>query len=90
MIQPITATFSEAMSRSTVSISTFKIEKGITNIPGSVQLSQDSKTASFDPASNLEPLTEYKATITTGVKDLAGNAMASDNVRRIYLKSTRR
>src|SRR3990172_2208438 len=34
--------------------------------------------ATFTPSSNLSSYTTYTATITTGVMDLAGNAMASD------------
>jgi hypothetical protein len=37
-------------------------------------------TATFDPASNLASNTVYTATITTGAKDLAGNALASNFV----------
>jgi len=36
-------------------------------------------TATFAPASALAPNTVYTATITTGVKDLAGNALASNS-----------
>jgi hypothetical protein len=32
------------------------------------------------PVSNLEPGTTYTATLTTGAKDLAGNALASNRV----------
>src|SRR2546428_3591545 len=35
-------------------------------------------TATFPPAGNLAPLTTYTATISTGAKDLAGNALTSD------------
>src|SRR6185369_12360964 len=34
----------------------------------------------FTPAGNLSPLTTYTATITTGAKDLAGNALPTDFV----------
>ena len=36
--------------------------------------------AIFAPASDLTASTVYTATITTGAKDLAGNALASDYV----------
>src|SRR5207237_10439060 len=38
------------------------------------------KTATFTPSSNLAASTTYTATISTGVKDLAGNAMAANYV----------
>src|SRR5207249_3530266 len=34
-------------------------------------------TATFTPASTLAPLTTFTATVTTGAKDLAGNALAT-------------
>ncbi|MBI5187352.1 MAG: Ig-like domain-containing protein [Nitrospinae bacterium] len=68
----ITATFSESMDSATITASTFTISGGVT---GSVAYS--GKTATFTPSSNLSPNTTYTATITTGVKDAAGNAMAS-------------
>src|SRR5439155_15386961 len=37
-------------------------------------------TATFTPAANLAPLTTYTATISTGARDLAGNALAVDFV----------
>ena len=41
-------------------------------------LSADKKTVTLDPTNNLANSTEYTATVTTGVKDLAGNALASN------------
>jgi hypothetical protein len=35
-------------------------------------------TATFTPTDSLAPLTAYTATISTGAKDLAGNALTSD------------
>src|SRR2546422_981106 len=37
-------------------------------------------TATFTPAGNLAPLTTYTATISTGARDLAGNALSTDLV----------
>jgi hypothetical protein len=74
----ITGTFSEAVQSSTVSTTTFTLKAGTTSIPGTVTLSSDRETATFDPSSSLSPATSYTATITTGVRDLAGNAMTSD------------
>src|SRR5439155_22657483 len=37
-------------------------------------------TATFNPLSSLAPNTTYTATMTTGARDLAGNALASNFV----------
>lgn len=68
----ITATFSEPMTASTVSSTTFTLNNGVT---GAVNYS--GTTATFTPSSSLAYSTPYTATITTGVKDAAGNAMGS-------------
>jgi len=74
----ITATFSEAMDPSTLTTATFTLKQGATTITGTV--SYIGVTASFAPAANLEPNTEYTTTITTGAKDLASNALSSNKV----------
>jgi len=74
----IAAAFSEAMTPSTIGAVTFTLKQGTTAVAGSVTFT--GVTAVFTPASNLAVSTEYTATITTGAKDLAGNALASDYV----------
>ncbi|MDD2337387.1 MAG: PilC/PilY family type IV pilus protein, partial [Geobacteraceae bacterium] len=70
----ISATFSEPMNDTTITTSTFTVS-GIT---GTVTYGDDgTNTAFFHPSTNLSPSTTYTATITTAVKDLAGNAMVS-------------
>jgi hypothetical protein len=76
----ITATFSVAMDASTITESTFTLMQGATSVSGIVSCS--GTTATFAPASNFAPNTLYTATITTGAKDLAGNALANDYVWR--------
>jgi hypothetical protein len=74
----ITGTFSEAVQSSTVSTSTFTLKNSAgTSISGTVSLSADAKTATFKSSSSLAASASYTATITTGVKDLAGNAMTT-------------
>src|SRR3990172_6665378 len=73
----IIATFSEAMDTSTISTSTFTVSKGGSNISGAVSYS--GTTATFTPSAALDFDTIYTATITTGVKDLAGNAINSNS-----------
>jgi hypothetical protein len=71
---PITATFSEAMSASSVSATSFTLDHGVT---GSVSYS--GTTATLTPSSQLAYLTTYTATVTTAVKDVAGNALANNH-----------
>lgn len=75
----ITATFSESMDISTIGTSTFTVSTGGINVSGTVSYNGMTKIATFTPASNLSFSTQYTATITTGVKDLAGNAKASES-----------
>jgi hypothetical protein len=76
--QKIAATFSWAMDGSTITTSTFTLMQGTTPVPGFV--SYTGTTATFAPTNNLEPNTLYTVTITTGVKDLAGNALTNNYV----------
>jgi hypothetical protein len=76
----ISATFSEPMSSPTINENTFTIRRAddeSTVIKGALSLSPDSKTAIFDPDQDFSPNTKYIAEISTGPKDLAGNALAS-------------
>lgn len=72
----LSATFSEAMSASTISATTFTLNNGSANVAGTVTYT--GTTASFTPSGPLAYATQYTATITSAVKDLAGNAMAGN------------
>ena len=72
----MTATFNEAMDPLTINTSTFTLKQGTTPVSGTVTYSL--VTAVFTPLANLAANTVYTATITTGAKDLAGNALASN------------
>lgn len=74
----IRANFSEAMNPATINALTFTLFNGVTNVPGIVTYS--GVTASFAPSANLMTNTTYTATITTGAKDLGGNAIASNYI----------
>jgi uncharacterized repeat protein (TIGR02543 family) len=76
--QKIAATFSVAMDATTITTSTFTLLQGATPVPGFVSYS--GITAIFAPSSNLAPNTAYSVTITTGSKDLAGNALVNNYV----------
>jgi hypothetical protein len=77
--QKITVAFSEAMDSTTVTPTTFTLTgPGATPVAGTVTYSTIGTTATFTPISVLAANTAYSATITTGVTDLAGNALASN------------
>jgi hypothetical protein len=80
----ITATFSEAMMASSINPTTFKLFKvtssGTTQITNvSVSLSTDGLTATLNPFGSSTTLlargTKYKALVSTGAKDVAGNPL---------------
>lgn len=70
----VSITFSEAMSSSSFTASSFLLVQGVNPVAGSIAYAD--KIASFIPNTILEPSLSYTATVTTGVKDLAGNAIA--------------
>lgn len=70
----VAITFSELMDASTISTSTFTLKQGTTNVSGTVAYS--GTIATFTPSAFLSTTTTYTAKLTTGVKDLAGNALA--------------
>ncbi len=74
----ITATFSKEMARSTITTSTFTVKHETTPAVGKVTFA--GTTATFIPASDLEKGVTYTATIASGVKDLAGNALENSYV----------
>jgi hypothetical protein len=70
--------FSEAMDQATINSSTFTLMQGNTAITGAVTYVGDKAT--FTPAANLMSNTFYTGTITTGAKDITGNALAANIV----------
>jgi hypothetical protein len=75
----ITATFSEAMSASTITTASFTLV-GPSAVSGSVSYNAGTYTASFDPATDLAENTAYTATLTMAITDAAGNPLASASV----------
>jgi hypothetical protein len=80
----VAATFSEKMSPTSITNSTFKLFKvtssGMTQVTNvTVTLSSDGLKATLNPYGTSSTLlaarTKYKAVVTTGAKDLAGNAL---------------
>ena len=79
--QIVNATFSKAMNPATINSATFTLTgPGATVVSGLLAYASISNTLTFTPTSNLAVSTLYTATITTGAKDLAGNALASNYV----------
>ena len=75
----ISVAFSEAMDPATINGQTFTLQKGNVTVPGTVRTSS-ATSASFMSANRLEPGTQYTGRISTGTRDLAGNALPSDYV----------
>ncbi len=71
----ITATFSEPMDSNTINAATFLLGANASLVTGIVTYDADRNTATFTPSSKLSNNSTYIATITTGVKDKAGNSM---------------
>ena len=76
------ATFSEAIDSATVTGSSFTLTTSQGQaVPTSVSYTGSSRTATLTPSSPLAYGTSYTATVkggASGVKDLSGNALASD------------
>jgi predicted small lipoprotein YifL/methionine-rich copper-binding protein CopC len=66
-------TFSEPVDQATV---TFALSAG--NVPVAGNITYSGTTAIFTPSGSLAYSTQYRATVSAGVKDLAGNAMQND------------
>jgi hypothetical protein len=82
--QSLIATFSEAMNPATIGVTTFtlKATTGGAAVTGTVAYDASGSVAIFTPTAPtpLAASTQYTATITTGVQDLAGYTMASNYV----------
>lgn len=72
----LSAIFSEPISPATVTSSTFSLtDQANTVVTGTV--TSNGTTAMFTPSTSLDGSTAYTATLTTGIKDLAGNMLAA-------------
>ena len=78
----VNATFSEEMDPTTLTSATFTLTEppGATSVTGTVTYATASDIATFTPASPLAANTQYTAIVTTGAKDLSGNALAAGAV----------
>lgn len=73
--QTIAFTFSESIDQSTINASSFELKQGETVVAGEITF--DANTVILTPFEDLEANSSYSASITTAVKDLAGNAIAA-------------
>jgi len=84
--QVVSATFNEKMNPATITTSTFILVAGTTKsgvkattvVDGTIAYS--GMTAFFTPSSPLTPNTTYTGTVTTGCRDLVGNALNTNYV----------
>ena len=74
----VAATFSEAMDASTVSDQSFTLYKAGSPVAAQVTYDPNSRTATLDPAGDLQAGASYDAKITTSVKDSAGNGLTQE------------
>jgi N,N-dimethylformamidase beta subunit-like, C-terminal/Domain of unknown function (DUF4082)/Malectin domain/Bacterial Ig-like domain len=73
----VTATFSEGMTASTLTSSTFKLTApGGTTVPAAVTYNAGTSTATLTPTNSLSFGTVYTATVTTGARASDGTPLA--------------
>lgn len=73
----ITATFSEALNSGTVTTTTASIKRTSDSAPVTSTVSYASNQITINPNADLAASTQYTGTLTTGIQDAAGNALAS-------------
>lgn len=78
----ITAVFSEDMDPGTITTTTFTVTTAFPGVDpvGNVSYTTGSRTAVFVPSAPLAGGTTYTATITMATTDLAGNALAGNQI----------
>ncbi|MBI5022879.1 MAG: carboxypeptidase regulatory-like domain-containing protein [Candidatus Magasanikbacteria bacterium] len=80
-LKPIIFSFSEAMNPTTVTENSVLVKLGSSAVAGSLTYDSNNWTATFIPNYSLAATSTYTITVTTGVQDLAGNALASTLLR---------
>jgi hypothetical protein len=73
----VTVTFSKAMNPAPINATTFTVAPGVV---GTITHDTTNTIFTFTPSSPLALSTNYTATITTGARDMFGNALASNFV----------
>lgn len=86
--QAVSATFSKPMDPTTINGTTFTVTSpGPNPVAGTVTYNAASRIATFTPTLNFSPGITYQATVTTGAKDLIGNALAPGAVPNPWIFS---
>ncbi len=82
MLEPRWFKINDGKDPTTINTTTFTLKTTIggTPVAGTVTYNAGTNTATFTPTSPLANNTGYTATITTGAKDVAGNALAANKV----------
>jgi subtilisin-like proprotein convertase family protein len=91
----VSATFSEAMKAGSINSNTFKHFKAGTAIGAEVTYNATAKKAILNPNANLKRGAKYKAVVTTGTRDLAGNQLdqspgVAGNQQKVWFFTTRK
>lgn len=73
----IIASFSEPVDAMTVTTDTFKLTDNISGLPVAGAVTSSGTTATFTPLTSINGSTSFTASISTGVRDLAGNSIPS-------------
>jgi Ca2+-binding RTX toxin-like protein len=71
----IAVTFSEAVTG--VSATTFTLRQGTTAVAGTVSYNATTRVATLDPTATLTTDRPYTVTLTSGIRDTAGNQLAA-------------
>jgi hypothetical protein len=79
----ITATFSKEMKASSINATTFKLFKkgSTTKLGAAVSYSAATHKAKLNPTNSLQKGATYKALVTTGAKDLAGESLDQNRTK---------
>ena len=87
---PITVTFSEPMDATTITSSTItlRVTSSGSAVAGTVSYNAATRVATFTPTSTLSAPVSYTATVSSTVKDVAGNAMGTDVVFSFTTRDT--
>ncbi len=74
----VTATFSEALDATTITASSFSLRNAAGTLVGAtVAYNATTRVATLTPTAALTAQTVYTATVSTAVRDVAGNALAT-------------